>query len=246
MFKIKIALLLMITTIFACQEPDICDCLKRSGKPDSVTYFFDDVRLLKINNKFNVFLIQDTVNKAVVSSGANLLELVEIQYSDSVLSITDNNICNFARDYDVEITVNLHIKNLNQIDVCGPSQLFSNDTLFFDKILIRVLYTISKIDLIMNTNHLWFELWLSSGDITLSGKTQIFELLSHGYAYIRAFDFEADVLKFRQVTTGYTEINAVNELYVSFFDVGDVYYVGNPEIIKIEENTSNKQLIHVE
>jgi len=230
----------------SCQKANICDCIKRNGELDSVEIEFSRIKFVEINKMFNVYLINDTVNKAIIKTWSNLLELIDLQVKDSTLYLHDNNICNFGRSYDNKISVYLHLTNLETLDIKGPSSIFSLDTLNFDKLLIRISYTIADVNISINSNHLWFEYWSATGNAIFQGNTNYFEVLSDGTGYIDALNLKSKVVKLRQITTGDTKLNVIDALYVSFFDIGDVYYIGNPKIVEIQENKSNKQLIHIE
>jgi hypothetical protein len=229
-----------------CSKPDICDCFKRAGEIDSIEFEIEKINYLNIYNKFNVYIKHDSINKVILKTNKNLIDLIDISVKDSSLNIIDNNICNFSRSYDLEIDVFLHLSNLNCLYVHGPSNVYSIDTLKYDNVLFRVYKDIGNLDITIVNTYTWLEYWFASGNAKFRGGSVYLDILSHGYAYIDCFDFKSQYIKLNQNTTGDTKIFPITGLTVWFRDIGDVYYKGNPEFIEIKENLHQKELIHVE
>jgi hypothetical protein len=242
-------LLILIVTFLvseSCKKANFCDCIKRSGEIDTVQIYFEKIYSLEVYKMFNIYIIQDTINKAVIETNKNLLDLIEITKDDSLLIVTDNNICNFTRSYENEINVYLHLTNLREIFLWGPSKINSIDTLTFKHLLIRVYDDIGDVNLTIVNDHVWLEYWFATGNATLHGSTTFFEILTHGYAYIHAYDFRSRYVSINQNCTGDTEVYPLDEIKVKINDIGNIYYKGNPYLINILENNSSGELIHVE
>lgn len=232
--------------IVSCEKANFCDCVKRTGNTDTLEIEFEQIDTVQIYKMFNVFLVQDTINKAVVIGGENLLNLVEVNQSDNFLTINDNNICNFTRSYENKLDIYLHLSNLEGIILYGPSKIFSVDTLYFEKLLVRVFDEIGDVDITIENQHFWLEYWFATGNANIKGSTDFFEILSHGYAYIHAFDFESKIVHVNQNSTGNAEVFPTEYIDVKINDTGNIYYKGNPSEVKILEDNSSGELIHLE
>lgn len=236
-----------VLTIFFqfCGKFDFCDCLNNS-EIDSIKIELQDIDSMEIYHKFNVYLLHDTVNEAIIRANRNLIEQIEITEKNKFLKIEDKNDCNFLRNPDINIDIYLHLKNLEKIFLYGPSTIISEDTLRFEKLLIRIYDDIGDVDIILKNNRLWLEYWYSTGTARIQGSTNFFEILNHGYAHIHAFDFESKYVSVNHNSTGNVEIYPLESIDARLQDIGNIFYTGSPKIINILEKKSTGELIHVD
>ena len=52
---------------------------------------------------------QDTLRKVVIKGGENVVGLVDVKVKDYMVSVHNGNSCNFLRDYEDKITVEIHV-----------------------------------------------------------------------------------------------------------------------------------------
>jgi len=239
-----IALFILISTLFySCQKFEN-DCFKRAGELDSFETNLDDFYRIEIYNKLNVYVKQDTVNKVKVVGNKNLITSVSTNILDSILTLEEDNKCNFTRSYDNEINITVHTTNLKEIFSFGPVNIYSIDTLAFDRLLVRIYGRVARTELDVKCNHFFMEHWQSTGEAFIGGKTKFFHILNHGNTYIHAFDLDSKYVQIEHRSTGDIELSASDKIAVDFFDIGNVYYKGEPEI-KATNNNSIGQIIKV-
>lgn len=117
---------------FACDSEDAGDCFQTAGglvvEEIEVSSFVN----ILVNRDIEVVLKQDPEYKVVVETGKNLLNDVVVEVVDNELQLTDNNGCNFVRDYGItKIYINApdvsRIRSSTQYDISSDGVLAYND-----------------------------------------------------------------------------------------------------------------------
>ncbi len=235
-----LSIIILITTLFySCQKTEN-DCFKRAGELDSFETNLDDFYRIEINNKLNIYVKKDTINKVKVVGNKNLITSVNINIVDSILILGEDNKCNFTRSYSNEINIIVHTTDLKEIFSFGPVNIYSIDTLDFNRLLVRIYGRVAKTELDVNCDHFFMEQWQSTGETFIGGKTTFFHILNHGNTYIHAFDLDARYVQIEHRSTGDIELSASDKITVDFFDIGNVFYKGEPEIEATNTNSPGK------
>jgi len=97
----KILIIFIGALLMACDTENVNDCFQKSGM--IVTQEFDVPMFtkIKVNRDVSLILKEGPVQKVVIETGENLLNDVSVSVTDGQLVLTENNICNFVRDYNV-------------------------------------------------------------------------------------------------------------------------------------------------
>ena len=236
--------IIFLLLLFSCQKSQ--ECFQRPGEIDSIEYKLDVFNYIDIYDHFNVYIKQDTVEKIVVVGNKNIINLFSFNVKDSCLTIEDNNICNFTRTYDIKKDIYIHTKDLKEVLLYGTSKIYSIDTLKFDRILFRVYSQVSYIDITTEGTHLFLSLWNCTGDYYLHGNGTYLHLFTHGTSYIHAYDYDAKFCSIIQKSTGNIFITVSKMITAEIYEIGNIYYKGEPSEIEIIENTSTGEIIKVE
>jgi len=237
--KSKIVIFFCIILFYSCKK-DICDCLEPKGKIEQFEISLDTLKSLSIYSQFDIYIKQDTINKAVVQCGKNLIDLISLTTKDSILTIKNGNICNFFRQTNEIPKIYFHLTNLEAIYLNGPIKVYSIDTLKYRNLLIRVYDDVAYLDLKIKNYILWLEYWTATGDAYISGETEFFDTFINGYAFIHAFDFKAKYSTVKLSLTGIYEVNITDNMNVYLNGIGNIYYKGNPTINIVEQKSSGK------
>jgi len=237
--KHKILFIFSLLILIACKK-DVCDCFESQGKVEQYQISLSYISRIEIFNQFDIYIQQDTVNKAIIECGKNMYELLKLDITDSLLTLKNGNICDFLRKSDVVPKIYLHLTNLDDIFVWGPSKIHSVDTLKFSHLLVRVYGDIGLIDLKLKCYFLWLEYWTATGDAYLSGETTFFTTFVNGFAHVHAFNFKSQYTNINQGSTGDYQVYVTDNLDVKLEDIGNIYYKGDPIINIIEKNSTGK------
>ena len=240
---VKYAIFIFIVLLIsACNSDQAFDCVKTTGKIVEKEYKTSYFKNIDLYDYFTVYLIPDTVDKVVIRSGENLQAKISVQVVDSVLSIKNNNTCNFVRGYDHVNTAYVHFTKLEWIYVLGEINLIATDTIFANYIHVIVKSKVAKANLIFNAYVVNFQVWYGTGDFYLRGKTTHFFNYNDGTGFIYADSLVSRFCTSENRATGDMFLNVNDSLFVTLKGAGDIYYTGNPGI-QINAKEGKGQLI---
>jgi hypothetical protein len=170
-----------------------------------------------------------------------LIDLVETEVSNGVLSITNLNTCNWVRSYDIEINVHVHLKNLDYLDHYGSEEIKCADTLNINNIDIRENNS-ADIYLLMNAREVYARQMSGGGDIYLSGSSEFCYTFGGMFGYIYAQDLISNSVHVDNRSSGEIHVHALSQLGAYIGGEGNVYYRGFPVISS--EIAGTGKLIH--
>lgn len=229
-------------TIFfaSCDKETAPDCFKKTGKITDEEYVLDAFKKMDLYDHFNVHLVQSDEHKVVVKGGKNLLPKIKISVRDSILSIHNENTCNFVRGYEHVMDVYVYFVNLEYIQVLGQINLTSEDTIRYHNLKVQVKSKVAKSKLILEGYLINFQVWNGTGDFILQGKTFHSYLLNSGTGYIWAEDLKGRYGYVENESTGDMEVFITDTMAVKISSIGDIYYKGSPKINLVEQSSSGK------
>lgn len=231
-FRIAIVLLIFAVTLFStCKKSSVLDCFNNTGKIEKterpVSYF----HTIRLNDNVNLHLVQSNQDKLVLEAGTNLMRKIVTEVSeDSVLTISNENSCNWVRSYNKPINVYLNVKYLRYIEYRSVGNITNTDTLRLDSLQIDIFEGAGEIKLTLRTYVCAVNLHYGTADVILNGKgvANIFYLLGAGK--IDAREFEADHVYLRNWSSNDMFVWADKFLSAEIKGLGNVYYKGKPGI----------------
>jgi hypothetical protein len=198
---------------------------------------------LDFKSIFDVVLVQDTVNKILVTCGKNLQSYVSIGVSNDVLMLSQDTKFNWSRKYE-KIQLEIHLTAIPNILIHEPVNLKSKSILKGDSFFLVDLGKVSEVDVTVDVNtcavYMTFD---NFGSFKVKGKCNYAEFWGWGSSIVRADSLIATNCDVLQRGIGNVYVNVTNQLSVSLNYSGNVYYTGNPAEIIIKEQKSTGQLI---
>ena len=135
-------------------------CFKSTGKMVEKEVNVESFDRVLVNRDISLVISQGNAYKVRIETGKNLLNDIEVKLVDNRLHLTDNNICNFVRDYGVTkiylTTPDLkEIRSSTQYDIISNGILnFNNLTLISEDYIEKETFTVGDFRLEVNTNKL--------------------------------------------------------------------------------------------
>lgn len=127
--------LFTIVFIFSCDSPDAIDCLQSEGDlimKEVVVNTFD--RIL-VNRDIELIIKEDADFRVIIQTGVNLLNDIEISVRDNQLVLTDNNSCNYFRNYGIT-KVYVYAPNLKEVSNSSQYEVSSDGFLSYPELKI--------------------------------------------------------------------------------------------------------------
>lgn len=230
--------ILLIITIISCTKHNAA--FKTTGKIIKEHRLLSDFNEIELNNIFNVYITNDTINKITLEGGTNLLPFIKTEVNNNTLTIKDNNKCNWLRSYKKETNLYISAKSLSSLIINGECNVYSTDTIKCNEFSVVVFSGIAKVDLTVNNAITHLTVHAGTGDYTLRGKTNYAYLYSFGTCYFWAKELNADNIYVTNKSTGNDYIFANNEIRGEINGSGNIYYSGNPQTVDIKQTSTGR------
>jgi len=97
----KILVIFIGVLLLACDSENTNDCFQKAGRIITQEVEVANFTKIKINRDVELILKEGPIQKVVIQTGENLLNDVSVVVMGEQLILTENNTCNFVRDYNV-------------------------------------------------------------------------------------------------------------------------------------------------
>jgi hypothetical protein len=231
--KSIVALSLIILFISACKKPEDRRCWKTAGKEIEMTLPVAPFSKLFLHEHIEFVLVQDSIEKVVLTGGENLLNRISVTVSDGLLDIKNENKCAFFRSYDKKVKAEIHFKGIENIHYEGSESLTNKGKLNFSWLTLLVRDGAGPVNLnfdayvvIATVSHGW-------GDFTFSGSVNYANLNVWSNGFCNTYGLKVkDSISVVSTTQGPVHINADQaKLKAETNGSGNIYYRGTPSSI---------------
>lgn len=238
-FRIIYTIIAASLIFSACSKDS--KCFKSNGKHVTENRTIGNFNTIEIKGKLDVELVNRNDNSISISGGENLVGFITSEISNGTLVIDNQNNCNWMRSYkNGKIMVKISTNNLEHLKINGLGRVFSLDTLHSSNIKIEFITGVSDVDLTISTTNTEIILHDGGGDLLVKGKSKNINIYNNGYAKLDLLNLEAEYVFLANKSQNQTFINASKQIDVEIYDVGNVYYKGNPSTIKLTPYSDGK------
>ena len=228
---------LLLYALFACKKASDRTCFKTVGIETTKEIYPKSFNQLHLKEHISYTLVQDTVEKIVLSGGKNLLNLIDFTVSENTLEIKNMNRCNFLRSYKKKIHAEIHFKDLININYEGTEELNNKDTLNLTWLFLLINNGAGPVKLNVNTS--WIDALISHGfgDFTFHGKTKSANINVRSNGFCNIYGLKViDSLTVISNTQGSVKVNADNAyLNAQIESNGNIFYRGVPKKITLNK-----------
>ena len=123
--------------------------------------------------------------------------------------------------------------------------MICSDTIVQDSFCLSVHGGCGNIDLLINTTLSRIKYFYGTANLNVSGFSNVTYILANSYGPINSFKLTNNFLYMRTNGTNNTYVNVNKVLEAQIYNIGNVYYTGNPYTISSDE-TSTGSLIFFE
>jgi hypothetical protein len=230
--KKHLSYLVVIVAVIGLSVLSSCHigCIKGSGNKITQNRVITPFSKIDISGGFKINIKQDSSTNLTVMADENLMKYIRTQVNGNKLRIyTRKNFCS-----DGPITINLGVKNLEEIKASGAVALTSEGRINVQNLKLDFSGA-SKIDLDLSAADVKTD---ASGatDINLKGQAASHSVNLSGVGKLRAFDFVVGNYKIETSGSGNCQINVLKSLETNTSGVSNIEYRGNPSQVK--ENKS--------
>lgn len=240
----------IILTIFSvmilfqsCDKDHSNNCLSSTGDIIFETRNLESFTYLSLHDKFNLYLITDSVNFLKIEAGENIIDGITSDISNDTLTIRNTNRCNWLRSYKKPINLYVSSYTLRRLFIYGYSNIETVNTFKANYIVVEAASPISKVTLDLDVRTCYFSAEYTTGDFILTGTTDSLRIFNFGTGYVFAQGLESRRCWVLNNSTGDIHVKTSDRLHVEIHRSGNIYYYQEPNEINIIEISSTGQLI---
>jgi len=242
--RIGVIFLIGLLHFSSCKKEEDRNCIKSIGELSSKEILLENFSQIFMGPHLRYKLVQDGVNKVVITGGKNLLNEIEATIENQKLTIENLNKCAFLRSYDEEVEVEIHFTDLSEIHFEGSREVVCADTLEFTNFKLSIREGAGAFNLILNANSLNIVVATAWGNFNVSGNVNFanIQVSSNGFGNTNGLHVMNELVVVSN-TAGKVEVNADQcDLLAETNSSGSIFYKGVPNLIQFN-NYGSGQLV---
>ncbi|WP_178990101.1 head GIN domain-containing protein [Winogradskyella schleiferi] len=231
---------LLSLLIVSCNSEDANDCFQTSGNIIQQEIPVSSFERILVNRDIELIIKEAPNYKVTVETGENLLNDVEVEVRGNQLVLTDNNSCNYVRDYGItkiyiEAPNIIEIRTSSQYDVTSDGILnYDTLNLYSEDFNAENEFTVGDFRLTINSDNLK----IVSNNLSFFFIDGEVETLFVGF-YAGASRFEGENLIAQNVTIFHRGgndmvVNPRQSISGELRGTGDLISVNQPSIVDVE------------
>lgn len=232
----KLYYILLLLTCISCDSEDANDCFQTSGSIISQTITLDNFSKIEVGEHITLIIKEGATQEVTIETGQNLLNDVEAKVTGETLVLSDNNNCNYFRDYGIT-TIYITSPNITEIISKTQFEIRSDGVVTFPNLaLISENFTNNNaasgnFNLQVQNEELRI-LFNNLSNLFISGSTNNFSIsFPGGNSRVEAADFVAESVAVFSRGSNDIIIHPQRELSGDIYGTGNVIAVHRPPII---------------
>jgi hypothetical protein len=119
--------------LFTCNSEDAGDCFQTSGPIIQQEVVVSNFEKILVNRDIELIIKEGSDYKVTIETGENLANDVKVEVIGDQLLLTDNNTCNYVREYGVT-KIYVEAPNLSEIRTSSQYDISSDGTLNYNSL----------------------------------------------------------------------------------------------------------------
>lgn len=222
---------ILLVTLFAialqAQAQIFSKSIKGNGNKITQHRSISDFSKISVFGSFEVILTKSNSRELTITADENVMEYIVTKIKNDRLRIKVENGYTLK---NTSVKIEVPFKELEKLNLAGSGIIFSTSTISDEEIDISLAGS-GTIDLQIDTDEVDCNI-AGSGTVKLQGTTNELEVKIAGSGSCESYDLVAEKVKVRVAGSGDAKVFVKKELNAKTIGSGDVFYKGNPEIIK--------------
>lgn len=235
--------------VTSCNSEDAGDCFKTAGNIIQQEVTVDTFEKILINERVTLVIIEGPTQQVIIETGKNLLPDVTAEVIDNQLIVSDNNKCNFVRDYGLT-KVMVTSPNITEIRNSSEQAVTSDGVLTFPS--LRLL------------SEDWQNDYLNVGDFNLSVNSSSIIIVSNGISNfylngtsnnlnvtfaagdsrLEAQNLIANNVRLTNKSSNDMLVNPQDKLEGDIYSLGDIISFNEPPIVDVTEHYQGRLIFN--
>jgi len=237
----KIIYIVFVVLCMSCDNENAGDCFQTTGSIVQKEVSLEVFNKILVNRDIELIIKEGADQKVIIETGANLLNDVEVAVVDGKLTLTDNNNCNYVRDYGIT-KVYVTSPNITEIRSSTQYAIRSDGILTYPSLTILSedfnepdSFTVGNFNL--EIDNITFRVVFNNlSNAFISGKTSNLNVVfASGTSRFEGRNLEAQNVYVWNRSSNDMIINPIQELKGKISGTGHVISVNRPPIVEVEE-----------
>lgn len=237
----KIIYIVLFSLFVACDKENTGDCFQASGSIIQEVIIVDAFTRILVNKNVTLILKEGATQKVVVETGKNLLNDVEVRVVEGKLVLTDNNDCNYVRDYGIT-KVFVTAPSITEIRSSTQYEIMSDGVLTYPSLTILSedfgepdSFTVGDFRLQIDNNS--FRLVFNNySNCFISGETDNLNInFASGNSRFEGADLIAQNVSVNHRGTNDVIVNPQQSLTGSLVSYGNLISKNKPQLVDVKE-----------
>lgn len=241
----KLLYILTVLIIFACDSEDANDCWQKSGDIINREVETEPFAKILVNENIEMILKEGPEQKIVVETGENLLNDIVVEVIEGELILTNNNSCNYVRDYtSTKIYVTApnitEIRSSTQFDISSDGVLTYPDLIIYSEDYREASQTTG--DFYLEINNESFRLVFNNlSNCFISGTTNNLNInFAAGNCRFEGENLLAGNINVYHRGSNDIIVHPVESITGDLYGTGDLILVNEPETVEVEQHYKGK------
>ncbi|MCB4798619.1 head GIN domain-containing protein [Neotamlana laminarinivorans] len=242
----KLSYIIYVLFFVACNSENANDCFQKSGDIIQHEFFVDEFTKIWVNRDIELVLTEGETQSVQVETGKNLLNDVTAVVTEGELVLTDNNTCNYVRDYGVT-KFYITAPNITQIRSSTQYPISSNGVLTYPSLSIysedySEPDTFLSGDFNLEINNNSFSLVFNGiSNCYISGQTNTMSVtFASGTSRFEGRYFEAQNINIWNRSSNDMIVNPIQSLTGKISGTGNVITVNTPNVVDVEQQYTGR------
>ena len=238
-----LVIIIIFLSLVACNKTSAPDCIKTKGNVIESTRELDNFNRVILRDMIDLKVIQDQSNFLKIRAGENIIPKIVTKVENNELLIEDNNRCNFIRDLEERITIELHTSGFRDLEVYGSGDISFKNPMIVPVFNMDAFETNAKHDINVQTDSCKIKYHIGGNDLILEGTSNYLFLFNLGNNWMRAEGLTSSLTHISSDSSGDVFVNVQNTLLYEIHQTGNIYYQGIPDTIITLEHSGSGNII---
>lgn len=205
-----------------------------NGKVITETREISAFDTLYLYDNIDVTLVCSDTYKIEITTGENLIPNIISEADGERLLLRNDNTCNWLRSYDIPLEARIYYNSKISSIIYESVGDLSSETYISDDTLstfnLKVEDGSGNIDIKVNCDDLYLTILSGTNETSIGGNASYAYIYQRGLGPIDFLEIpcvKADVYSYR---SNNIYVNCSDNLNANIYDIGNIYYKGNPEI----------------
>jgi hypothetical protein len=215
----------MLYLLSGCNSENAWDCFKTSGEIIEQEILLDAFHTIEVLDEVDVYLSNSEDQHVIIKAGKNLIPKINLKVKDEILTITNDNSCNWKRSPE-NPGIYIHSNDVTSIHIYDYINIYAEDTLSQNSLFIFSDGT-GNFNMKLDVDSLRIEsIYISNFEV--SGNTDYLHLnfINDGQYYGK--NLKSAFCKINHNGSNRIEVYPIESLKGTLRSTGSLYYYYDP------------------